>query len=92
MTDQNSTPADSQDGTDTPVKEWFGQSVESDTELADELVEEHGEAEAEKMFDEQATGEDVEEARRGDSIDPELGESSYQDDTPDHVADQKRSD
>ena len=87
MTNGDSTPNDSQDGKDTPVKEWFGQSVDSDAELADELVEEHGEAEAERKFDEQAKGAEVDEARRGESIDPELGEAGYRDADTSHAAD-----
>lgn len=85
--EQTADPSDSQDGTDTPVKEWFGQSVDSDAELADELVEEYGEAEAEKRFADASKGEDVEKSRRGDSIDPDLGTSSYGDASPDHAAD-----
>lgn len=80
-------PSDSQDGSDTPVKEWFGQSVDSDKELAEELVDEHGEDKAEELFDEQAQGAEVDAARRGDHIDPDLGEADYRDDRPDHAAD-----
>lgn len=79
------------EGTDSPTTEWFGQNVDSDAELADELVETHGEDEAERIFDEKAEGAEVEAARRGDSIDPELGEAAYQDDHPEHAADSDSS-
>ena len=77
---------DSQDGTDTPVAEWFGQNVDSDAELADDLVAEHGEEKAEDLFDDESKGADVEDARRGDTIDPELGEAAYRDGDVDHAA------
>jgi hypothetical protein len=51
--------------------EWFGQSVERDTELADELVDEEGgdvEA-ARRRFAEEATGE-LEQQRRHDDTAP----------------------
>lgn len=76
----DSTPADPREpekGTDSRVEDWFGQSVDRDTELAEELVEEYGEERAEEIFAEQADGEATQEARHGDHIDPEQGESAY---------------
>ena len=87
MSTDSSDTADSQDGTDTPTTEWFGQNVDSDTELAEQLVDECGEGKAEEIFDQTAKGEDVENARRGDSIDPDLGEAAYKESHPDHAAD-----
>ena len=74
------TPSSPEPGTDSRVEDWFGQSVERDAELADELSEQLPPEEAEKAFEERAAGEDEQEARRGDEIDPEQGESAYQDD------------
>ena len=74
------TPSSPEPGTDSRVEDWFGQSVERDAELADELSEQLPPEEAEKAFEERAGGEDEQEARRGDEIDPEQGESAYQDD------------
>jgi len=73
------TPNSPEPGTDSRVEDWFGQSVERDAELADELSEQLPPEEAEKAFEERAGGEDEQEARRGDEIDPEQGESAYQD-------------
>lgn len=73
MSDARSTPP----GQDSRTTDWFGQNVERDTELADELVEQHGEEEAERRFEQQAGGEDREKARRGEHIDPEQGEEAY---------------
>ena len=82
--DQNSeSAADPQvpdPGTDSRVEDWHGQSVQKDADLADELVEEYGEDEAEQKFEEQATGEQTQESRHGDRIDPEQGESAYKND------------
>lgn len=85
--DQDHQDSDMTGGTDTPTTEWLGQSVDSDTELAERLSEDHDEAEAEKLFDQQSTGADVEASRRGDHIDPDLGEAAYRDEHPDHAAD-----
>jgi hypothetical protein len=74
------TPATPEPGTDSKVEDWFGQSVERDAELADELSEKLPPEEAEKAFEEQASGEAEQEARHGDVIDPEQGESAYRDD------------
>lgn len=77
MTDQE--PATPEPGTDSTTEDWFGQSVERDAELADELSEQLPADEAERAFEQRATGEDEQEARRGERIDPEQGESAYQD-------------
>jgi len=66
-------------GQDSKVDDWFGQSVARDAELAETLTEELGEGEAEEVFDEIATGEDEQDARHGDQIDPDQGQSAYQD-------------
>jgi hypothetical protein len=72
-------------GTDSRVEDWFGQSVERDAELADELTEKEGldEDEAQRRFEEQATGKAEQAARHGDRIDPDQGRSAYAD-TDDH--------
>ena len=44
-------------GQDSRVEDWFGQSVDRDAELADELAEEESAEDAERHFDERATGE-----------------------------------
>jgi hypothetical protein len=74
------TPSSPEPGTDSRVEDWFGQSVERDAELADELSEQLPPEEAEKAFEERASGEEEQESRRGDEIDPEQGESAYQED------------
>jgi hypothetical protein len=79
--------SDNAEAADTPATEWFGQSVDSDAELADRLTREHGADEAERIFDEEARGADVERRRRGDDIDPELGEAAYREEQPGHAAD-----
>jgi hypothetical protein len=72
---------DQQSGTDSRVEDWFGQSVERDAELADELTQKQGldEDEAKRRFEEQATGESEQAARHGDRIDPDQGRSAYTD-------------
>jgi hypothetical protein len=75
MTDAHSTPP----GQDSRTTDWFGQNVDRDTELAEELVAEHDEEEAERRFEWLAEGRDREEARRGEHIDPEQGEDAYRD-------------
>jgi hypothetical protein len=74
--DETPTPEQGQDST---VDDWFGQSVDRDAELADELSEKLPPEEAEQAFEEQATGEHEQDSRRGDHIDPEQGESAYRD-------------
>jgi hypothetical protein len=70
------TPATPEPGTDSKVEDWFGQSVERDAELADEL-ESLPPEEAERRFEQESEGRAEQEARRGDRIDPEQGESAY---------------
>lgn len=70
-------------GQDSKVEDWFGQSVDRDAELADALTEELGEDEAERAFDQRATGDDEQASRRGDSIDPDQGRAAYTDDAGD---------
>ncbi len=67
-------------GTDSRVEDWFGQSVARDAELADRLTAELGEDDAAAVFDEQSDGHAEQDARHGDSIDPDQGRSAYQDD------------
>lgn len=68
-------------GTDSRVEDWFGQSVEKDTELADEIAEKQGEgAEAEAAFDAAARGRKEQQRRHGDHIDADQGRSAYQQD------------
>jgi hypothetical protein len=74
------TPATPEPGTDSKVEDWMGQSVDRDAELADELSEQLPLDEAERAFDERATGRQEQEARRGEHVDPEQGESAYRDD------------
>jgi hypothetical protein len=70
-------PATPEPGTDSRVEDWHGQSVDRDAQLADELSEELSPDEAEQVFEEQSTGRAEQEARRGEHIDPEQGESAY---------------
>lgn len=79
MTNDPSDPATPEPGTDSTVEDWMGQSVDRDTELAERLSAELPPEEAERAFEERATGEAEQEARHGDRIDPEQGESAYQD-------------
>jgi len=67
-------------GEDSKVEDWFGQSVERDAELADDLTERVGEDRAEQLFEQEASGEAEQEARHGDAIDPDQGRSAYADD------------
>lgn len=73
-------PQEPEPGQDSRVEDWHGQSVSEDAELADELVDDLGEDQAEKEFDKRATGEETQQERHGESIDPEQGESAYQED------------
>ena len=66
-------------GTDSRVEDWFGQSVQRDAELADQLSSELGEADAEVEFSQQSSGRDEQAARHGDHIDPDQGRSAYRD-------------
>lgn len=76
IADEPSTP---EPGTDSRVDDWFGQSVDRDAELADELSEELPPDEARRRFDEQSSGREEQEARHGDEIDPDQGQSAYRD-------------
>jgi hypothetical protein len=64
MSDPNREPDNS------TVEEWFGQSVDRDRELAEELSEELPPEEAEAEFDRRAEGEEEQERRHGDHLDP----------------------
>jgi hypothetical protein len=75
----NNTPATPEPGKDSTVEDWFGQSVERDTELAEKLSEELPPEDAERAFEAKATGEAEQRARRGARIDPEQGEAAYRD-------------
>jgi hypothetical protein len=74
-------------GQDSRVEDWFGQSVQRDAELADEVVaSDDGDMEqAEADFDARSTGSDEQARRHGDHIDPDQGRSAYQtsEDDPD---------
>ncbi len=75
-------------GTDSRVEDWFGQSVERDAELADELTDREGldENEVERKFEEQATGESEQQSRHGDHVDPDQGRSAYTDEQADRTS------
>lgn len=77
MTDED--PKQPESGTDSRVEDWFGQSVQRDAELADRLSEEGSADEAEAAFEAEATGRAEQDARHGDRIDPDQGQSAYQD-------------
>ena len=67
-------------GTDSRVEDWHGQSVDRDAELADEIAAAKGEGpEAEREFEQRATGHAEQDARHGESIDPDQGRSAYTD-------------
>lgn len=74
MATNDEQPKTPEPGTDSRVEDWFGQSVDRDAQLADEV----GGDEAE--FERRATGEAEQDARHGDTIDPDQGQSAYQDD------------
>jgi hypothetical protein len=78
VSDARRTPA----GQDSRTTDWFGQNVERDAQLAEELVEEHGAQEAERRFEQQAEGREREEGRRGEHVDPDQGEAAYRDERP----------
>lgn len=65
------------EGEDSRVEDWFGQSVDRDTEVAEQLTAEVGEERAEELFETKATGRDEQEARHGDEIDPDQGREAY---------------
>ncbi len=66
-------------GEDSKVEDWFGQSVDRDAEVADELVEEVGEERAEELFEQRAGGREEQQARHGEHIDPDQGRPAYRD-------------
>ena len=66
-------------GEDSKVDDWFGQSVDRDAEVADELVDEVGEERAEELFEQRADGRKEQEARHGEHIDPDQGRRAYTD-------------
>lgn len=77
----NESPTDAarpEPGQDSRVEDWMGQSVERDRKLAEELTSELGEDEAERRFNEEATGRAEQDARHGPTIDPDQGQSAYQ--------------
>ncbi|CAN5596346.1 hypothetical protein BH24ACT5_BH24ACT5_28240 [soil metagenome] len=51
MADDTNDAGDASEGTDSRVTEWFGQSVASDTELAEQLSRDHDPETAEKLFE-----------------------------------------
>src|SRR4051794_20510720 len=61
----NKTPATPEPGQDSTVEDWFGQSVERDKELAEDLSEQLPPREAERVFEQQAKGVPEQQARRG---------------------------
>ena len=73
----NEKPSTPEPGKDSRVEDWFGQSVDRDTEVAEQLSEQMSPEQAEQAFEQQATGEAEQRARRGRRIDPEQGESAY---------------
>jgi hypothetical protein len=67
-------------GSDSRVEDWFGQSVDRDAHLADEVAQVYGEGDsAEYEFERRARGRAEQEARHGESIDPDQGRSAYGD-------------
>jgi len=69
------------DGRDSRVEDWFGQSVERDREVAEDIVDDESEIDdqAEAEFDARAGGEREQAARHGEEIDPDQGRSAYRD-------------
>jgi len=80
--DTTSTPNEPKPGQDSRVEDWFGQSAAKDQELADQVSEGRSPEEAAEEFDRRSTGREEQEARRGEHIDPEQGESAYRNDAP----------
>lgn len=78
----DATPRTPEPGTDSRVTDWYGQSVARDAELAERIGQSSDdEREAERAFNEQATGREEQAARHGEHIDPEAGEQAYRDTT-----------
>ena len=68
MSDRTEPGTEAVEPDNSTVDDWFGQNVARDQEKADELVDEAGgdEAEAERRFEEEATGEETyEEGHKG---------------------------
>ena len=65
------------EGEDSRVEDWFGQSVDRDTEVAERLTDEVGAERAEELYEEQAQGREEQAARHGDEIDPDQGQTAY---------------
>ena len=74
------TPATPEPRKDSKVADWFGQSVERDKELAEQLSEQLPPGEAERVFEQKATGEAEQQARRGPRSDPGQGQFADRDD------------
>lgn len=79
MSNSESSPSTPRPGQDSTVGDWFGQSVDQDAELADELTADLDDDSAEKAFDERSEGRETQERRHGSSIDPDQGVSEYRD-------------
>lgn len=67
------------DGQDSRVEDWFGQSVDRDREVAEDIVDDESEIdeEAEAEFVARAGGEREQAERHGAEIDPDQGRSAY---------------
>ena len=69
-------------GQDSTVDDWFGQSVQRDAEVADEVTADDADvdaADAEEEFARRARGREEQEARHGEHIDPDQGRDAYRD-------------
>ena len=76
--DGEKTPPEPEIGEDSRVEDWFGQSVERDAELADELSDQGlAPDEAAAEFERRSTGRDEQATRHGEAIDPDQGRSAY---------------
>jgi hypothetical protein len=69
-------------GTDSRAEDWFGQSVDRDAQVAEEAAEDvagvYGEGDsAGYEFERRARGRAQQEARHGESIDPDQGRAGY---------------
>lgn len=69
-------------GQDSRVEDWYGQSVDRDRRVAEEIVDDESEIDEESTteFERRAQGQQEQRARHGDEIDPEQGESAYRKD------------
>jgi hypothetical protein len=82
-TDQDDADREIREPENSTVEDWMGQSIQRDTDLAEELVEETGsEEEAEQRFDEEADGERIHDEGyprpddEDDSVDGPVGDPS----------------